>query len=315
MVLSSSECFCVCCNTVHQFLFNLHLGWQILKCVAWQENSTECRSGQNAPKPNNERVSSQQPSLVPILVGFWPLSMRPELWGREQSIRIFLRTIFGSELSDVLLCVPENESQGCSDVLLFSFSFSPNLWLVILSVLPLFSSDFINCSSECLCACSAEYPLELFFWTAVLRMHKICLPAASPFSVPAPSSEQHRRLQCSVSVLPFLRFVQSHQKFSTCVPVLFHWFVKGSSIFSCESHAFLHLPPLNYVCFTPPFWGNLCWLYRSFHSAVQVHHCYLDHLCVLLIHSAEHLCFAVRHCLTWWLRFAVLVWWFELLSC
>lgn len=151
------------------------------------------------------------------------------------------------------------------------FLFSLNSWLLILSMLPLFSSDFNNCSSECLCACSAEFPLELFFWTAVLRMHKICLSAASPFSVPAPSSEQHRRLQCSVNVLPFLRFVQSHQKFSTHVPVLFHWLVKGSSIFSCESPAFLHLPSPSCVCFTAPFWGSLCWLYRSFHSAVQAH--------------------------------------------
>lgn len=91
----------------------------------WMQQWPEC--------PNSERVSSQQPSLVPILVGFWPLSMRSELWGREQSIRIFLRTIFGSEFSNTS-CVPENESQECSDVLLFSFFYShltPDFWFSV----------------------------------------------------------------------------------------------------------------------------------------------------------------------------------------
>lgn len=129
-------------------------------------------------------------------------------------------------------------------------------------------------------------------------MPNICLSAASPLSVPAPSPEQHRKLLCSVSVLPFLRFVQLRQKFSTCVPVLFHWLVKGSSIFSSENPTFLHSPSLGYICFIPPFWGGLCQLCRSFHSAVQVHHRYLDHLCVHLTQRAERLCFALRRCLS-----------------
>lgn len=121
-------------------------------------------------------------------------------------------------------------------------------------------------------------------------MPNICLSATSPLSVLAPSPEQHRKLLCSVSVLPFLRFVQSCQKFSTCVPVLFHWLVKGSSIFSSENPRFLRSPSLGYICFIPPFWGGLCQLCRSFHSAFQVHHRYLDHLCatslsVLSIHA------------------------------
>lgn len=130
-------------------------------------------------------------------------------------------------------------------------------------------------------------------------MPNICLSAASPLSVPAPSPEQHRKLLCSVSVLPFLRFVQSRQKFSTCVPVLFHWLVKGSSIFSSENPTFLRSPSLGYICFIPPFWGGLCQLCRSFHSAIQVHHRYLDHLCVHLPQCAERSCCAARLCLSW----------------
>lgn len=156
----------------------------------------------------------------------------------------------------------------CLAVLFFYSHLTPDFWFSVCCPFSLVTLITVLLSA---CVRVQLFPLELFFWTAVLRMHKICLSAASPLSVPAPSSEQHRRLQCSVSVLPFLRFVQSHQKFSTHVPVLFHWLVKGSSIFSCESPAFLHLPSPNCVCFTAPFWSSLCWLYRSFHLAVQAH--------------------------------------------
>lgn len=130
---------------------------------------------------------------------------------------------------------------------------------------------------------------RFFFLTVDLRMPNICLSATSPFSVPAPS-QSNTGGWCVLRVSCFSsQFVQLCQKFSTCVPALFHWLVKGSSVFPSKSLVFLHSSFLDYGCFIPPFWGTLCQLCRSIYSAIQVFHRYLGHLYVHLTQCAKHL--------------------------
>lgn len=135
------------------------------------------------------------------------------------------------------------------------------------------------CSSVLLC--SKQLSLE-------------CLISAFPLQVPSLSllpPQSNTGSCCVLWVFCLSLDLCSHARnFPLVFQSLFHWLVKGSSIFSSENPTLLHSPSLGYICFIPPFWGGLCQLCRSFHSAFQVHHRYLDHLCatslsVLSIHA------------------------------